>query len=216
MTLSELIIRFRTEANDKAAPYFWTDDEVTAWLNDAVAEAAIRGRLIHESADPDICRISVVEGESRYDLHPSLYELTHIALDGKPLSLVSAEALDNSVRGWRAEQGDPCYAVQEDKGLRLVPTPTSDGTLALEGYRLPTEAMEEEGDEPEIHGAHHRYLVLWALHKAFSIPDTEVFDPARAGNAEAEFTRHFGIRPDSDLRRITREDVPHAVEAFWV
>lgn len=216
MTLAELISRFRTDANDKVQPYFWTDTEVTAWLNDAVTEAAIRGRLIHESADLGICRISVTEGESRYALDPSLYELTHISLDGQALSLVSTETLDDSVRGWREEQGDPCYAVQDDKGIRLVPTPARAGTLALEGYRLPTEPMADEGDEPEIHGAHHRYLILWALHKAFSIPDTEAFDPARAGLAESDFTRHFGIRPDSDLRRITREDTPHAVEAFWV
>ncbi|RPP87255.1 hypothetical protein IPC1125_34030, partial [Pseudomonas aeruginosa] len=59
------------------------------------------------------------------------------------------------------------------------------------------------------------HLVQWALHRGFSIPDMESFDPNRAALAEAAFTAYFGERPDSDLRRITREDVPHHVEAFW-
>lgn len=55
---------------------------------------------------------------------------------------------------------------------------------------------------------HHPHLVEWALHKAFSVPDAEFFDPNRAQIAEAKFIDYFGERPDSDLRRITREDVP--------
>ena len=36
----------------------------------------------------------------------------------------------------------------------------------------------------------------------------------RAASAEAAFTRYFGLLPDSDLRRRTREDVPHFNTAF--
>ena len=40
-------------------------------------------------------------------------------------------------------------------------------------------------------------------------------DPTyRAAMAEQAFTEYFGQRPDSDLRRITREDVPHHVIPF--
>ena len=34
--------------------------------------------------------------------------------------------------------------------------------------------------------------------------------------AEERFTRYFGEQTDSDLRRITREDTPHTVKAFWI
>lgn len=223
MKLSDLIKRFRTDANDKAEPHFWTSEEVTAWFNDAENEAALRGRLIHECQDAGVCEIVVTAGQSVYPLHHALYEITHLRFDipGEtcrlPLKLRSPEALDDTLRDWRtAEPGIPQYAVQDDLTLRLVPTPDRAGALVLEGYRLPlTPMVVEAEDEPEIHHAHHVHLVQWVLHRAFSVPDSEAFDAARAAKAEAEFTRYFGIRPDSDLRRITREDAPHHVEAAW-
>ena len=76
--------------------------------------------------------------------------------------------------------------------------------------------MVDDTDAPvDLNKAHHPHLVEWALHKAFSVPDTEFFDPNRAQIAEAKFIDYFGERPDSDLRRITREDVPQHVEPFF-
>ena len=222
MTLADLIATYRADANDKVQPYFASDEEVTGWLNEAVVEAAIRGRLIHESS-ASMCRITVTAGKSVYPINPALYELTHTAFreDGKkrePVMLASEEWLDRNVREWRDEKGRPAYAVQSDKALRLIPEPDRNGELLIEGYRLPIIALEADDLDgaPEILAAHHRYLVYWVLHRAFSIPDAEFFDPTRATEAEREFTKYFGARPDSDLRRITREDVEHHVIPYWV
>lgn len=222
MTLGDLIRRYRTDANDKAMPYFASDDEVTEWLNDAVAEAAVRGRLIYVSGDAGVCRISVAAGTTVYPLHSSLYEIAHIAWmkDGAtercPIRIVSVEWLDANVSRWRDCKGAPEFAVQEDRTLRLVPEPNRPGAVLLEGYRLPKVLMEDMEDAPEINAAHHRHLVHWALHRGFSIPDSESFDPNRAQLAEQAFTAYFGERPDSDLRRITREDEAHHVQPFWL
>ena len=56
--------------------------------------------------------------------------------------------------------------------------------------------------------------VAAALHKAFSVPDSELFDPNRAALSERAFASYFGRLPDSDMRRITREDVAHHNEAI--
>lgn len=221
MTLAQLIARFRTDANDKAQPYFWDDTEVTAWLNDAVDEAAIRGRLIHESANPSMCRIAVAVGQTVCNLHPTMYELDYLGfvVEGDQcvptIRLVSQDDLNVDMPNWRQCEGDPKYAIQGDKSLRLVPKPTRSGVLVIEGYRLPKTPLEANDDTPEINAAHHVHLIQWVLHRAFSIPDTEAFDPNRAAIAEDAFTKYFGIRPDSDLRRITREDVQHHVQSFW-
>ena len=66
--------------------------------------------------------------------------------------------------------------------------------------------LVNDADKPEINQAHHRHLVHWALHRAFSKPDSETIDPTRAATAEAAFTRYFGPSPDADLRRSTRHD----------
>lgn len=222
MQLSQLIQRFRVQANDKVEPYFNDDESVIDWLNDAVNEACIRGRLIQESDNADVCVIDIITGTAKYRLHESLYELSRVWFEpgngtrGSYLALMSAESLDQKYKcdNWKLMQGIPQFAIQDDTGIRLVPSPNIEGALHLEGYRVPLVNMQNENDEPEINSIHHIHLIDWALHKAFSVPDAEFFDPNRSALAEQKFEDYFGIRPDSDLRRITREDIPHNVVPF--
>ena len=217
MQLNDLISRFRTLANDKVEPYFIDDASVIDWLNDAVNEACIRGRLLHESN----VSISVQDTKSIYSLSKSIYEITRIcfiANNGEQsnfLKLVSTGELDRIYcNDWANKKGQPEYAVQTDTKIRLVPQPDSNGILQIEGYRVPLSLMSSDSDEPEINQIHHVQLIQWVLHKAFSVVDAEFFDPNRSALAEQAFTDYFGMRPDSDLRRITREDVLHHVQPF--
>lgn len=221
MTLLELIAKFRADADDLVAPYLFSDVWVKARLNEAVEEAVIRGRLLHESSNSAICQIDVVADTHTYSLHDSLYEIDYCAFqaDGatrrEKVRLVSREDLDELRPDWR-ESTDPVgYAVQTDLDIRLVSTPSVNGTLFMEGYRLPMLVLTEGTDTPEIHAAHHKHLVNWALFEAFSIPDSDSIDPRRAANAEAAFTAYFGERPDSDLRRSTQHDNPHHNRVDW-
>lgn len=221
MTLAELINRFRVEANDTVEPYLWADDEVIAWFNDAQEEAAIRGRLLHESEMRSVCEVNAKKGRATYPLSPLAYEITYAAwhpdssAESNELFSTSVEGLTRNNRNWRQErEGRPHSFIQGDKSIRLVPTPAVNGTVIIECYRLPKEQLESMGDEPEINQAHHRHLVNWVLHKAFSVPDAEIFDAARSDLAERSFNEYFGLRPDSDLRRTTRHDEPHHVVAF--
>lgn len=224
MILSELIRRFRVAAFDNEQPYLFADQDITDWLNDAVKEAAIRGRLIHDSTTTGVCTISTQPNVSIYALHESLYEINSIHwlnVDDpyrvNPLSLISQEDMADRWHDWRTrEPNSPEYAIQHDTNIRLVPAPNVAGVITLEGYRVPLVPMTLDTDRPEINIIHHEYLIQWALHKGFGIPDSEVFDMNRSALAEQEFADYFGIRPDSDLRRITREDVPHVVKPFWV
>ena len=220
MNLAGLIEAYRVAASDRVAPYFVEDADLTAFFNEAVRHACIRARLIHESADPDICAIPVVSGQAAFPLHPSVYELDHLAFlaDGEtrfaPVRLVSQEWLSANLDDWRDMSGAPEYAIQSDTALRLIPRPDRDGALRLEGYRTPKAEMAASDDTPEINALHHAHLVHWVLFRAFSIPDSELLDLEKAARAEQDFTRYFGPMPDADLRRITREDVPQAVVAF--
>ena len=220
MNLAALITRYRILANDKAEPPFVTDEDVTAFLNEAVQQACIRARLIHESANPSVCAIDVTEGVSVHPLNSSLYEIDHLSFTpggetrAYPVRLASPEWMDDNVPDWRTREGDPRYALQNDESLRLVPRPTRPGMMTLEGYRLPLAPLALPDDVPEIHTGHHPHLVDWALSRAFSIPDSEFFDPKRAAEAEAQFESYFGPAPDADMGRLTREDFPHVVAAF--
>lgn len=223
MNLSELIRKFRVAAFDQEQPYLFSDSDITDWLNDAVDEAAIRGRLIHESDNPLVCTIAVTQGVSSYPLHKALYEIEsiHWVDNNRPSRVdevmqISQEDMAIKWGDWRTRAGSPEYAIQQDTSIRIVPAPKSDGVIHMEGYRTPLEPMALDDDEPEINPIHHKHLIQWALHEGFSIPDSEVFDANRAEIAENKFTQYFGERPSANLRRRTREDIPHHVKAWWI
>ena len=222
MNLEQLIEQFRIDADDMQSPPLWESEWIAAWLTEAQDEAAIRGRLLMDDYTTALTQIPVTAGVSSYALHPKLYEIAVMDFIPEvgyvqPVYLTSREKLDRDRNGWRNEPaGVPCSAIQTDTRLRLVPVPSVNGTLRLEAYRLPLKALVNDNDKPEIHEAHHRHLVHWALHRAFSKPDSEAIDKDRAALAEAAFTDYFGPRPDADLRRSTRHDEVQTNKAFWV
>lgn len=221
MTLQQLIERFRIDADDLVpAPYLWADEWVAAWLSEAQDEAAKRARLLLDDYTPAVTSIPVQAGVASYALHPKVYEIAAIdfvPVTGyvQPVYLTSRERLDRERAGWRDEPTDtPTNAIQTDTRLRLVPTPSADGALRIEAYRLPFKALVNDGDKPEIHEAHHIHLVQWALHRAFSKPDADGHDPQRAEKALANFQQYFGLPVDADLRRSTRHDETQANVAY--
>ena len=220
MNLEQLIASFRVDADDLEEPHLFKDEWIAAWLSEAQAEAAIRGRLILEDANPAVCQIAVTAGQASYELHRSIYEIADLRFvpagqpKSAPLALVSREWLDDKRPGWRDCAGTTQFAIQTDRRIRLVGVPDADGVLHLEAYRVPLKALANETDKPELSEAHHRHLVYWALHRAFSRPDSETIDPQRADRALESFTRYFGLAPDSDLRRSTRHDLQQT-NALW-
>ena len=214
MTLEDLIRRFRVLASDTKDPPFWSDEDVTDWLSDGQVQACVRGRLLREDENNSVCRIALEPGRQTYKLHRSVYELIDVRIkpsigSSRPLKLVTREWLNAEMPDWRDWNRPAQFAIQDETKLRIVGTIEEGDTLRLECYRLPLAAMEDGSDAPEIHEAHHEHLIQWALHKAFSVPDAEAFDPTRAKMAEDAFTRYFGQQTDSDMRRATRHDVPH-------
>lgn len=228
MTLEDLIRRFRVLAKDVALPYRAEDQDVIDWLNDSQAQACVRGRLLVAEGDPALCLIDLTAGQSVYPMHPKLYEIIKLQI-GSPqqlprsVTLKSREWLDAEMPDWRELQRPACIAIQTDTGLRLVGTVEIGERLVIEAYRLPLVPMAAPADpddpaavwsEPEIHEAHHEHLIQWALHKAFSVPDSELFDPDRSTLAERAFTDYFGLLPDSNMRRDTRHDVQHIIRGY--
>ena len=218
MNLEQLRRRFRVLAKDTVEPFLYADDDIADWLTDAEAQACMRGRLLLDDYTPSVCVVPVVAGTHGYNLHPKLYELVLVRFKATgdtrsdPVRLVSREWMDDNVRDWRDADNwsytsaSRRYAVQSETGLRIVPAPDVAGELLIEGYRLPMRPLANDNDKPEIHEASHEKLIQWALFRAFSVPDSESFDPQRSENAQAEFTRHFGLPVDADLRRSTRTD----------
>lgn len=221
MNLDQLICQFRIDASDLRQPFLFEDEWVAGWLTEAVAEAAVRGRLIMDVSTPAVCEIPVVAGAAVYPLHAALFELVHLRFKAagstrsEPVHLMTREELGRICPEWRDREGRIEFAIQDDTRIQLVGIPRTTGVLHIEGYRVPLKALANGADKPEISSAHHHHLVHWALHRAFSQPDGETFDPSRAARAEAAFTAYFGDRPDSDLRRSTRHDEVQTNKVYW-
>lgn len=212
--------RVRLLARDTTYPYFWHDEDIDDWLNEAQQEAAIRARLLRATpqSHPALCEFSLTAGESAVTVPDALYEISHQewaeGSERRPLKLVSREWMDTTLPGWRAmPAGEPAYLVQDHQQLQVVPPPIADGSVRIEGYRLP-EPMQADNDEPRIPLAHHIHLVQWALHVGYSLPDADTFNPGKSQAAEAEFSRYFGARPDADLRADTRNDETHRIVSW--
>jgi len=217
VTLAELIVQFRQDAFDEVAPYAFSDAKVTAWINEAEEEAALRADLLHESEDADLCEIAVTAGTQKYTLHAKWARITKVFWqaedaedeDRYELDIIKRTVLDASKPAWRTTEDEPRAVVIEARTLRLDCIPASDGTIYLEGFRMPLEAMAQDADEPEIAEAHHRHIVDWALSRAFDVPDTEIYNEKRAERALANFTRHFGEPLSADMLRDTESETIH-------
>lgn len=221
MTKDELIALIRLDTDDLVEHYLSSDAAIIQWLAEAEQEACIRSRLIYDATTPAVCSIAVTAGVSVYPLHPAIIEIARIAFtptggaEEVVLYLTDMVEQDRTRPAWRTTVDVPRQSIQLDTSLRLGCIPSTNGTLALECYRLPTEGYSEDFWEAEIAAIHHRHLAQWALYRCYSRPDAEVMNPKKAEIALAEFTRVFGLRPDAGLRRESQANRPQFNKAVW-
>lgn len=210
MNLLALRDQFWADAQDRAQPHLFAQEDVDGWLNEAQDEAAIRASLLHESENPLVCTIAIDAGGTIYQLHQAVLRITRATFtaDGTSrateLRIIDRVELDRIRPSWR-DDTELCYLIVQDASVRLGCAAGPVGTISLEAYRLPLTPMTGDDDEPEIAGTHHRQLVHWALFRGFGQPDNDLFDPNRSAKAAEAFERYFGARPQADRMRPSEE-----------
>lgn len=224
MDVAGIIATFRRDMVDQAEPYFWSDDDVVAYLNSAVQEACERALLIEDSRTAAVCELVLIPGQSTYALHPSVLRIKRLTFRGRPLDETSVEALDAGWHGWELRQGEPRGFIFEQEGgtatparLRLVPTPSQAEAVALTVYRGPLTQLSAGSlsAHPEIPERFHERLMPWLYRCAKLKPDAETAGPSEAAQHEAEFERAFGARPDANVQRKRRDRRPRLVRFEW-
>jgi len=221
MNLGQLITSFRTDADDSAKPYLWIDEEVIGWLNEAEEEAAIRGKLIFESIRPEICQIQIsVAAGNVYKLHGAVSEITYASLidssgEVTKLKIIDRFELIRIKPDWRTTTEKPEYLIHHDNNIEIGCVVDASYTIKLEVNRLPLRCMEKEYDSPEINRVHHKFLVQWALHRAYEKPDAETLNPSKSRLSEAKFTEYFGERPNAGMRKDENANRPHRNKGYW-
>lgn len=223
MKVDDFIQRFRTHLKDEAEPFFWSSEEIVGFLNESVQEACERARLIEDRRTADICSLVVVVDQDTYNLHSSVFEVKRLALDGRVLDETSVEELDCDVPGWESRRGTPRQFIFEQASgaspacIRLVPTPTKSGTVALTVYRSALKPLSPDigFGKPEIAERFHERLLDWAYHRAYLKQDADAFDPSKAAQSLALFVQAFGERADANVQRKHRDRSPPLVHSNW-
>lgn len=219
MTVAEFIERFRLEMADNAAPYLWSDEEIVAYLNDAVNEACLRARLIEDSATPAVCVLPLVAGQSTYELHKAVFDIRRVTFNGKALGMSSVEAEDENDLTWESRKGsEPLRVIVSGTNrIRVVPEPTEPVSLGLTVYRTPLKDLSADIDSasPEIPLVYHPRLKDWAYRCAYLKQDAEAFDKSAADDFEARFERSFGVRPDANVARKRRDRALPVTRCNW-
>lgn len=225
MVVSELISAFRRDAGDATAPYFFTDEEIIDWLNEAEDEACERARLIYDGTNQAICKLPFNAGARFARLHPSILEVVDAkwvtADTGATQALRLTSRMHEETSGAfgrsSSDTGLPVLASHDEGMLALWPIPNVAGHVWLQCYRrplLPLLPVDTEERSPEIHAAHHKYLVQYVLHRAFAVPDADAFDPSRSEKALKIFERRFGLGSMATVARRSRADQPRVNPAF--
>jgi hypothetical protein len=207
MTLADLIAAFRSRAADTKAPYLWSDEEVTRYLNDAINEAATRAHVIRDQVTPAVTQIDIDTDSVTYPLHESILKIDRakLASQGFPLNRTTIERLDRDWPKWEQATGKPMYYIEDAGRLRLVPRSNVADTLSLIVYRLPLAPLVEDEDAPELHPRDHARLLDWAMRCAYLKEGTETLDEAKAQKYELMFQNSFGRRDDANVERKQRE-----------
>lgn len=213
MNLGRLIERCRSVTKDLKAPYFWSREDWTDYLNEAADEAAIRARLIEN----DQIELSVSAGEATVEYPTNIWSIRRVFLGGRRLTLTDRETIDAAEgEGWESITGTPLFCYEVGGKLRFYPIPEVDDTARLVAFCTPKNAMLDDDDEPELHPRCHTALIDWALFLAYSNHDADTFDPVRAADYEARFENNFGPRhSERELRQKRLNVRRHIARSFF-
>ncbi len=190
MTLSKLRELVRLRIRDTKKPYFFSDQEIDANINEAQREACTRAFLIE---DDEVTTVDIVTGECRYDLDPRVIDVLDISIGTtNPQSFTD---------GWTLTEGK----------LLLEREPVADDVLTLRAYLLPSAEMVDDDDEPEIREVHQTRMLDWAISLCFQVQDADAFDQNAADRYAAKFSESFGDRPNALTMRNWRDKSIHVV-----
>lgn len=215
MTLNEIIAEYRKDADDSKTPPFASNTQLMADANEAENEACSRGRLLLDSTTAEICELNFTAGDSGLiTLDPRIISIKRAMWSGRTTPLLPRlqVRMDEEMPGWESHPTEPqptFYVTDyQTDAIKLVRTPSENGTVLLSVWRYPLEPMESLDSEPEIKPAYHRGLVQWILFRVYNRQDAELYDAKKAAYAFALFVRQFGEERSARNQAWQRNEMP--------
>jgi hypothetical protein len=188
MDSTALLNTFRSEMDDLVEPYLWADDEVFGFADEAQRQFCLETEGIADATTTDVVQISVVPSTDWVDLHPSIIKIRDVYRTdtGDSIDVISREDMPRLCLKFDGAQGEVSRLIigmQEHKA-RVHPISNETVTLQLMVFRFPLTTISDTDQPLEIEPEHHRALLLWMKHLAYSKQDAETFDKTKAAEFE--------------------------------
>jgi len=190
MTTGELLELFRVEMNDVPKPQLWSDDFIFGAMDSAQTWFTRWTDGIPDSTTPAVTDLAVLAGTGEYPLHKAVLKLrtARRADNGRPVEVCNEEDLATQNRYFDNVPGVLRALVMgmDESTVRTWPLPMEDTPVKLSVFRLPLVRITDD-QAFEIAEQHHRELLLWMKHLAYSVQDAETFDRTKAADFESRF-----------------------------
>ena len=237
MTLKELlkllregILNDRTDRVEGSGDYLWTDETLVTYINEAQRRFAVKGLVLRDASTPEITTVTLVAGQSEYDLHESVISVISARGGMQQADLTRVgHALLAAYRSPASSWVDPAaythmpagpsLAYATDEGLtadelgslsrvslRVYPTPSAaqaGQTIRLRVLRKPIKLTPADMEvTPEIPEDHHIEMLDWAAYLALRIVDDDAGAPRRAEEFRVMFEEHVKAARTMVMRKL--------------
>ncbi len=236
MTPQGVLEEFRSQVDDEAPPYLWSDTSAFTYLVDAQDMFCRLTGGISDRQTTAICQVAVTNGQPYTAHSPYILRIRSIWLNTaqRAATVVSEGDLPNlpvrdygTTFGWGrglflndTDVGEVDWAIlgiQQNK-IRWLRVPNADDTALLHVYRLPYPRLTRVDDDTcpplEIDEQHHLHLVKWMKHLAYSKEDAETYDKKLAETNRALFEEYCRTAKTEIVRQRHKTRITK-VESIW-
>lgn len=209
MFISDLITMVREDFTEdtNSAKYLWTDESLFRKFTEAQRQACNRANLIFDDTNAQYTQITLVSGQSSYDIDPKVTVVDKVRFDGNVILKKTKDELDDIQSTWRTDTGltgKTVFYVISGKKLRFnyIPDADDDGKIVyLDVYRLPEDDITSDAQEPEIPTEYHRDLIWWVLYECYSKRNVDGFDMSKSNEYLSWFNQIFGEPVSAKVRQ---------------
>lgn len=217
--LRENILYDRTDLVAGTSDHLWSDATLVRYINEAERRFAREGLVLRDADNPAITRITLVAGQTDYELHDSILRVLSAKRTGDvgDLTYAGHDAF-NGIQNPQVTVYDPssfasltpgqtlAFSVDERLTkdgnrsvgrvvLKVYPEPSADeagDTIDLRVIRLPQRQLTTADmcAIPEIPEIHHLEMLDWAAYLALRIVDHDAGQSKRADEFAASFEAH--------------------------
>lgn len=205
MIVSELYDLFRSDVDDQAAPFLWTDDEVYYYMDDAYKTfVRLIGGLSDETSA--LTSIPIVAKQSYAEVSPRILKFKTAVLVSTqtPLKIINQEdvakvssydygvlrTLNQNTPGSVTHMVVGVERTAKAGKVKWLQQPIANDYVQLAVMRLPLDDIVQNAPSfgfDEIQSEHHQHLLAWMKHRAYGKQDAEAYDKAKRDEYKLEF-----------------------------